>query len=154
VGRKRAGGGSFPLDGVGDPVVEVERAARRTARRLTRSPEEEAIRMRNVLAFLAAAVIVLAGVGWYLDWYKLKFTPGGDGHLNVTIDADTTKAREDVAKEAKKIEEAVNKDKTGDDAKAEEKKDDQKLQIKSDAKGVEVKTPKVGFSMPWNTPHQ
>ena len=104
--------------------------------------------MRNFLAFLAAAVIVLAGVGWYLDWYKFKVAPAGDGHLNVTIDADTAKAREDVAKEAKKIEEAINKEKKGD-VKAE--KDDQKLQIKSDAQGVEVKTPKVGFSMPWHT---
>jgi hypothetical protein len=110
--------------------------------------------MRNFLAFLAAAVIVLAGVGWYLDWYKFKVTPAGDGHLSVTIDADTAKARDDVAKEAKKIEDAVNKDKKGDGAKAEDKKDDQKLDIKSDAKGVEVKAPKVGFSMPWQTPHE
>jgi hypothetical protein len=110
--------------------------------------------MRNILAFSAAAVIVLAGVGWYLDWYKLKVSPTGDGHLNVTIDADTSKAREDVAKEAKKIEEAVNKDKKSDAPKADDKKDDQKLEIKSDAKGVEVKAPKVGFSMPWQTPHE
>ena len=109
--------------------------------------------MRNILAFLAAAVIVLAGVGWYLDWYKLKFTPAGDGHLNVTIDADTAKAREDVSRGEKKIEQAI-KEKQAEDAKGEEKKDDQKLQIKSDGKGVEVKTPKVGFSMPWHTPHE
>ncbi len=110
--------------------------------------------MRNILAFLAAAVIVLAGVGWYLDWYKLRLAPAGDGHLNVTIDADTAKAREDVSREAKKIEEAINKDKTSDGAQAEEKQDGQKLQIKTDSQGVEVKTPRVGFSMPWQSPHK
>jgi hypothetical protein len=144
---------AFPLDGAAGAVVDVQRAAPRTARRLIWFPEHEAIRMRNFLAFLAATVIVLAGVGWYLDWYKLKFAPTDDGHFKVTIDGDTAKARDDFSKGEKKIEEAINKEKKSD-AKAEDKKDDQKLQIKSDAQGVEVKTPKVGFSMPWHTPRE
>ena len=32
--------------------------------------------MKNLLAFLGGAIVTFAGVGWYLDWYKIKSSPG------------------------------------------------------------------------------
>jgi hypothetical protein len=56
--------------------------------------------MRNTLAFLATAVLVVAGLGWYLDWYKIGTTPGQGGHREVTIDINAKKVRADVKKGA------------------------------------------------------
>src|SRR5438874_1459858 len=36
--------------------------------------------MRNTLAFLAAAVIAVAAVGYYLDWFSVRGTPSPNGH--------------------------------------------------------------------------
>lgn len=55
--------------------------------------------MRNMLAFLAAVVLVVGGVGWYLDWYKVASHPiEMPGHRNVSIDINTTKIGTDVQK--------------------------------------------------------
>ncbi len=58
--------------------------------------------MRNTLAFLAAAVVVVAGVGWYLDWYKIDSTPSGGGHQEVNIDINSKKISADTQKAAKR----------------------------------------------------
>jgi len=34
--------------------------------------------MRNLLALLAAVVLVVAGLGWYLGWFHVRATPTGD----------------------------------------------------------------------------
>jgi hypothetical protein len=59
--------------------------------------------MRNTLAFLAALVLVVAGLGWYLGWYHVLFTPGGSGHETVKIDIDTDKVNADLKKGEKKL---------------------------------------------------
>jgi hypothetical protein len=57
-----------------------------------------------MLAFLAAVVLILGGVGWYLDWYKVGSRPIEDpGHRNVSIDIDTRKIGADVQKGEQKI---------------------------------------------------
>jgi hypothetical protein len=58
--------------------------------------------MRNTLAFLAAAVLVIAGLGWYLDWYKVGTVPAAGGHREVTIDINGKKVSADVKKGAEK----------------------------------------------------
>jgi hypothetical protein len=35
--------------------------------------------MRNLLAFVAAVVLTVAAVGWYLDWYHVGTAPGRRG---------------------------------------------------------------------------
>jgi UDP-N-acetyl-D-mannosaminuronate dehydrogenase len=54
--------------------------------------------MRNLLAFLAALVIVVGGLGWYLGWYKFESSPMLGGHKRVGLDIDTNKVKNDVKK--------------------------------------------------------
>jgi hypothetical protein len=52
--------------------------------------------MRNLLALLAALLLIFAGLGWYLDWFKLKQQPADPGHNNVSIDINTHKIGQDL----------------------------------------------------------
>ena len=63
--------------------------------------------MRNLLAFLAAAVLTFAAVGWYLDWYKVSSDSGSTGHHNISIDFNKTKIADDVHKGVQKGEEKL-----------------------------------------------
>jgi hypothetical protein len=54
--------------------------------------------MRNLLAFLAALVVTVVAVGWYLDWYKVHNLPAPAGHRHLTIDINTVKIGEDLHK--------------------------------------------------------
>ncbi len=65
--------------------------------------------MRNLLALLAVAALAFAGVGWYLDWYKIKTEPAPAGHHHVNIDFNGTKIKEDSQKGVQKVEERVQK---------------------------------------------
>ena len=65
--------------------------------------------VRNLLALLALAALAFAGLGWYLDWYKIKTEPAGPGHHHVDIDFNATKIKEDSQKGVQKVEERVQK---------------------------------------------
>ena len=68
--------------------------------------------MRNMLAFLAAAVLVFLGLGWYLDWYSFKNLPTGTpGHQSFNIDINKAKITSDVEKGEEKVHEAMDKKK-------------------------------------------
>jgi hypothetical protein len=54
--------------------------------------------MRNVLAFLAAVVVTVVAVGWFLDWYKVHSLPAPAGHRHLTIDINTVKIGADLHK--------------------------------------------------------
>src|SRR5437764_14789020 len=54
--------------------------------------------MRNLLALSAAALLILAAVGWYLDWYKIKTVPAEQGRQQITIDVNGGKIGEDLSK--------------------------------------------------------
>src|SRR5689334_2132715 len=98
--------------------------------------------MRNMLAFLAALVIALIGIGWYLDWFRFTVTPGSDGHRTVTIDVNTKKVSNDV----KKGEELIEKERT-----AAPSNDSGALSIKGiavDGKNIDVKTKNVEVTVP------
>src|SRR5262245_41380929 len=72
-------------------------------------------KMRNILALLAAAVLVFAGVGWYLGWYEISRTTDSDGHPNITIDLNNQKITEDLKKGEQKVHNLITRDKqTGD----------------------------------------
>ncbi len=58
--------------------------------------------MRNLLAFLAAAVLTFAGLGWYLDWYQIRSDNGPMGHKTVNIDLNSPKIITDVHKGVEK----------------------------------------------------
>jgi hypothetical protein len=61
--------------------------------------------MRNVLAFLAALVLVFLGLGWYFNWYQVKAVPTGQGHQSYTIDIDKAK----IGKDVKTFEQSIEK---------------------------------------------
>lgn len=63
--------------------------------------------MRNLLAFLAAAALTFAGLGWYLDWYKIQSTPTTAGRHSIQIDINSKKITEDVHRGVKKGEEKL-----------------------------------------------
>jgi hypothetical protein len=65
--------------------------------------------MKNLLAFLAAAVIMFGGVGWYLDWFQIFNGPAASGHYNVNLDFNARKIEEDVKNGEAKVAEAVEK---------------------------------------------
>jgi hypothetical protein len=58
--------------------------------------------MRNLLALVGAAVVTLAGAGYFLGWYKVGKAPG-DGGKNVNIEVDTGKMGQDLHKGAEKL---------------------------------------------------
>jgi hypothetical protein len=59
--------------------------------------------MRNTLAFLAALVITVAAVGFYLDWFNIRRTPASDGHKSITLDVNTDKILQDARKAEEKL---------------------------------------------------
>jgi hypothetical protein len=65
--------------------------------------------VRNLLAFLAAALIAFLGLGWYLDWYKVSSAPSTGGHRQVKIDINANKIGEDLDKGSKKVRSALEK---------------------------------------------
>jgi hypothetical protein len=69
--------------------------------------------MRNLLALAAAALVIFAGLGWYLGWYQVKTEPAGDGHRQVTIDIDGPKIGKDLKKGEEKVHELIGNKGTG-----------------------------------------
>lgn len=63
--------------------------------------------MRNLLAFLAAMTLTVAGIGWYLDWYRIRTTPADSGQKSVTVDINTKKIGEDLREAEKKIQQRL-----------------------------------------------
>lgn len=57
--------------------------------------------MRNLLALIGLAVVVVGGAGWYLGWYKLDVSKSPDGKPQITTTFDTSKATGDVQHGAK-----------------------------------------------------
>ena len=65
--------------------------------------------MRNFLAFVGLAVVSIVGIGWYLDWYKVKTTPAADGHRTISVDVNTPKITQDIKKEEKNLQDLLHK---------------------------------------------
>ncbi len=76
--------------------------------------------MRNLLAFLAAALLAFAGIGWYLGWYSVQKTPAAPGHQSVSIDIDKSKIGKDIEKGEEKIHEVLEKSTKSDGSKSPE----------------------------------
>jgi hypothetical protein len=72
--------------------------------------------MKNLFALLGALVVTFAGVGWYLDWYKIQSSTDANGHREVNIDLNTKKINADIQKGAEKVEKVIeHKQPTGTD---------------------------------------
>jgi hypothetical protein len=62
-----------------------------------------------MLAFLAALVITIGGVGWYLDWFEIHSGQSSNGHHSFELDVDTSKIKDDIHKGEEKLLEKADK---------------------------------------------
>ncbi len=58
--------------------------------------------MKGFLAFLALVVIVVLGLGYYLDWFKFS-SQSSDGSMNINTQVDKNKIKGDVEQAKQKI---------------------------------------------------
>ena len=65
--------------------------------------------MKNLLAFLGAAVLVFVGVGLYLNWFHIARGPAVAGHKAFNIDLNTDKIKSDAEKGGEKVVDAIEK---------------------------------------------
>jgi hypothetical protein len=63
--------------------------------------------MRNLLAFVGAALVTFLALGWYLDWYRIQSIPTGPGRHGFHVDFNTHKITEDVQRGVSKGEEKL-----------------------------------------------
>lgn len=59
--------------------------------------------MKNLLALIGLAVVLVVGLGWYLGWYQVATEPTTDGHRKINVDLNTKKITEDVKKGEKVV---------------------------------------------------
>jgi hypothetical protein len=95
--------------------------------------------MKNLLALLGAAVIVLVAVGWYCDWFQFHTKTGANGDTNLSIEVDATKAANDLKKTEQSIEQKIKeaekaKDSPPDSTKPAKDKPDPSLEVKDSPK--------------------
>jgi tRNA A37 N6-isopentenylltransferase MiaA len=70
--------------------------------------------MRNILALLAALVIMIGGTGWYLGWFSVQSTAGAAGKRQVNIEVDSRKISEDLQKGTEKIQQVIDQSRAAD----------------------------------------
>ena len=64
--------------------------------------------MRNMLALFAAVILTVVGLGWYLDWYKVRSQPASvPGQHSVNIDINTSKISTDLQRGEQKIQQML-----------------------------------------------
>jgi hypothetical protein len=59
--------------------------------------------MRNLLALIGAAVVLFAGLGWYLGWYTFALGPSAGGKQRLQLDVDTDKIVNDTKRAGAKV---------------------------------------------------
>jgi hypothetical protein len=62
--------------------------------------------MKSFLAFLALVVIVVLGVGYYLDWFKVS-SSGSDSTMNINTQVDKNKIKADVEHAKQKVQDTA-----------------------------------------------
>jgi hypothetical protein len=65
--------------------------------------------MKNLLALLGLAIVVVGGVGYYQGWFKFSVSRNLDGSLRVQTDVNTAQASSDISQIGKKVEDIVEK---------------------------------------------
>src|SRR5262245_46678476 len=76
-------------------------------------PEESrpqgGLTMRNLLAFLAIAVLTVFLVGGWLGWYSIQTTRTKDGHQNINLQLDPAKIGSDLESGGERLQEYLEK---------------------------------------------
>jgi hypothetical protein len=96
--------------------------------------------MRNLLAFMMALLLVVAAVGWYLDWFKVKATPAGDGHTAIHIDWNSLRFHQSMSSWTAKLAEIADKKAKDEESKVEADKKATPEAAKTPAKDPQTKT--------------
>ena len=63
--------------------------------------------MRNMLALVGAAVVVVAGLGWYLGWYRIEAESAAPGYRSFDVDINTAKISQDLKQGKDKLSKAL-----------------------------------------------
>jgi hypothetical protein len=53
--------------------------------------------LKNLLSMIAAGVLIFAGLGYYLDWYKIQATAGPNGTESITLNVNKNEIKKDFA---------------------------------------------------------
>jgi hypothetical protein len=77
--------------------------------------------MRNLLAFLAASVLLFATVGWFRGWYHVQSSPAAAGHHAVNIDIDRDKIGRDLHDGEEELQKVIERKFKDDSSKSTEK---------------------------------
>jgi hypothetical protein len=64
--------------------------------------------MRNLLALIGLAVVVLVVVGWYRNWYTVE-TAAGASHQSVNIEIDRSRINQDIEKGSERLHDALER---------------------------------------------
>ena len=101
--------------------------------------------MKNILALVGLVIVLFAGLGWYLGWYKVATEPAADGHRKINVDLDTKKITTDIKTGTQKVGDVIHPEAKGT-ASTNEKKEASGLQINPDGSAtltfpkLEIKT--------------
>jgi len=63
--------------------------------------------MRNTLALLAAVVLIVLVLGYFLNWYSLVGVESQGGGHRLQIDLNTSKIKADISKGKEKLKETI-----------------------------------------------
>jgi len=66
--------------------------------------------MKNLIVLLVVLAVGVAAYGYYHDWFKVATDQKGD-NLDIHVNVDKAKVREDTEKTKEKIKDAVSKPK-------------------------------------------
>lgn len=66
--------------------------------------------MKNFLALIGGAVLIVGGLGYHLGWFHVDKIPaaGSEGQYRLQIDVDSNKIKEDVKKGAEKLKDTID----------------------------------------------
>jgi hypothetical protein len=54
--------------------------------------------MKNIITMAATGLVIFAGLGWYLDWYKVASRTTPDGNKHFDIEVNTKRIESDIEK--------------------------------------------------------
>ena len=64
--------------------------------------------MRNLLALVGAVVVIVAGLGYFLGWYKLGVESGSPGHPKFNVEVESDKIKQDLKKGREEVSEILH----------------------------------------------
>ncbi len=59
--------------------------------------------MKDMLALLGAALVVFAGLGWYLGWYQVGTSTDSQGNRHIELDLNAKKIGSDISRAGQTI---------------------------------------------------